>query len=91
MVICTLYVHITKAKFPHYFGTKNHWYSDKIVRIILGKTSCANCSNLFSLKYSIFDPTILHGYMYPIRTYKHGEFFYTISARKLAGKALKIF
>ena len=42
MVICTLYVHKTIANFLHYFGTKNHWYSDKIVQIILEKTSSAN-------------------------------------------------
>ena len=42
MVICTLYVHITMAKFPHSFGTKTHWYSDEIIQIILEKTSNAN-------------------------------------------------
>ena len=33
----------------------------------------------------------MHGYMYAIRTYNHAEVFYTISARKLAGKVLKLF
>ena len=29
--------------------------------------------------------------MYAIRTYNHGEFFYTISARKLAAEVMKLF
>ena len=29
--------------------------------------------------------------MYAIRTYNHGEFFYTISAGKLAAEVMKLF
>ena len=29
--------------------------------------------------------------MYAIRTYNHGEFFYTILARKLAAEVMKLF
>ena len=29
--------------------------------------------------------------MYAIRTYNHGEFFYTISARKLGAEVMKLF
>ena len=29
--------------------------------------------------------------MYAIRTYNHGEFFYTISVRKLAAEVMKLF
>ena len=29
--------------------------------------------------------------MYTIRTYNHGEFFYTISARVLAAEVMKLF
>ena len=29
--------------------------------------------------------------MYAIRTYNHGEFFYAISARKLAAEVMKLF
>ena len=29
--------------------------------------------------------------MYAIRTYNHGEFFYTVSARKLTAKVMKLF
>ena len=48
-------------------------------------------SHLFALKYNNSDPNIFHGYMYAIRTYNHGEFFYLISARKLSAEVMKLF
>ena len=48
-------------------------------------------SHLFALRYNICDLKIYHGYMYAIRTYNHGEFFYTISARKLTAEVIKLF
>ena len=65
--------------------------SAEIIQIILEKTSSANWSHLFALKYNISDPKIFHGYMYAIRTYNHGEFFYPNSARKLSAEVMKLF
>ena len=47
--------------------------------------------HLFALKYNNSDHKIFYGYMYAIRTYNHGEFFYHISARKLSAEVMKLF